>query len=184
VRTIPIDVPGVVVLVGAAGAGKSTLAAALFDPDEILSSDALREAVTGDAADQASTRLAFSILHREARRRLAAGRLVVVDATNVERHARLALVRLARSAAVPAVAIVLRTDAATVHLRNATRPGRVVPPDVVDRHLQALARLGDGADETIATLRIEGFAGIHLVDDPALSLRVERRVTAGRPGPG
>ena len=37
--TITIQDPSLVVLVGAAGAGKSTLAARLFDPDEIVSSD-------------------------------------------------------------------------------------------------------------------------------------------------
>ncbi|MDQ3128933.1 MAG: AAA family ATPase, partial [Chloroflexota bacterium] len=89
---IALAVPGLVVLIGAAGAGKSTLAARLFAPADILSSDALRAAIGGDAADQRATRPAFAILHREARRRLAEGRLVVVDATNVEMSARRPLI--------------------------------------------------------------------------------------------
>ena len=178
VSVLAIAVPSIVVLVGAAGSGKSTLASALFDPDEVLSSDTLREAVSGDAADQRATRIAFSILHREAARRLAARRLVVVDATNVERHARLGLVRLARAAGAPAIAIVLAADPATTHLRNATRPGRVVPPAVVDRHLAALAGLGDRADDIVTTLRIEGFAAVHVVGATDAQLTIERRATA------
>src|SRR5258706_10982325 len=106
-RRDPIDipVPGLVVLIGAAGAGKTTLAARLFEPSDLVSSDALREAVSGDPTNQRATRPAFRILHGEVRRRLATGLLVVVDATNVEPTARATLRRLAATAQVPALAI-------------------------------------------------------------------------------
>ena len=81
--TLLLPDPSLVLLVGAAGSGKSTLAQAHFAPEEILSSDALRAAISGDAGDQTASRLAFAILHRELTRRLEAGRLTVVDATNV-----------------------------------------------------------------------------------------------------
>ena len=83
--------PCLVVLVAAAGAGKSTFAARHFDPAEILSSDAYRARIAGDEADQRATRAAFEQLHRDLEQRLADRRLTVVDATNVERSARLAL---------------------------------------------------------------------------------------------
>jgi predicted kinase len=139
VGTIAIPDPSLVVLVGAAGAGKTTFAARHFGGDEPLSSDAFRELLSGDAADQRRSRAAFSLLHREVVRRLAAGRIVVVDATNIERHARRALVTRARLAGVPAVAIVLALPEMVVHERNAGRSGRVVDPAVVDRHLARLA---------------------------------------------
>lgn len=160
---LEVVVPGLVVLVGAAGAGKSTLAARLFAPADILSSDALRAAVSGDQSDQRATRPAFSILHREVRNRLAAGRLVVVDATNVERAARIGLVRLAFQAGVPATALVILGDPLDVHARNAARTGRVVPRDVVDRQLGQLHRVGATASEVAATLRLEGFDAAHVV---------------------
>ena len=163
------------VLVGAAGAGKSTLAARLFAPSEILSSDAYREAVSGDAADQRVTRLAFASLHRELENRLAVGRLVVVDATNVESGARRALLARAAAAQLPAVAIVLAIPATIVVARNAGRTGRIVDQAVVDRHLRRLATVL-AADR----LASEGFAAVHVLTTAADvdALRIAR-VPAG-----
>jgi protein phosphatase len=177
---IDIPVPGVVVLVGAAGAGKSTLASRLFVPSEILSSDALRAAISGDAADQRATRPAFGILHREVRRRLAAGRLVVVDATNVEPGARHSLIRLAAAAGVPAAAIVIVPPATDVHARNEGRSGRVVPRDVVDRHLRRVAELGAAPEDIVTTLLGEGFAQVRILatTEAVEAVRIERRAVA------
>ena len=182
---IEIPVPGLVVLIGAAGAGKSTLAGRLFAPDEVLSSDALRAAVSGDAADQRATRTAFGILHREVRRRLAAGRLVVVDATNVERAARLPLLRLARAAEVPALAIAVVPSAAEVQARNAGRAERVVPTEVVDRHLDRLAALGATGVAIAAVLRAEGFTAVRVLSsaDEIEAASVRRNARAGGPEP-
>ena len=163
--------PSLVVLVGAAGAGKSTLAARLFAPDEILSSDAFRAAVSGDPTDQRATRTAFSILHRELGKRLAAQRLTVVDATNVTAYARRALVKRAIAAGVPAVAIVLALPEPLVLARNATRPGRIVPMAAVRRHLDDLER------SMRRGLELEGFATVHLLRtaDEGDDLEIERR---------
>src|SRR5262245_20485500 len=99
--------PSLVVLVGAAGAGKSTFAARHFKTDEVLSSDGYRALIAGDESDQRVNRAAFGRLHRELEWRLAAGRLTVVDATSVELHARRALLARAAAARLPATAIVL-----------------------------------------------------------------------------
>ena len=151
---------------GAAGAGKSTLAGRLFDPSEVLSSDDLRAAIRGDPADQSVSRTAFGILHRELGKRLVAGRLVVVDATNLTEAARVALLRRAAAAKVPAIAIVLVPPAAVVQARNAARPGRVVPAEIVDRQLAAAAALGANAHDVAARLRTEGFAAVHVLETP------------------
>ena len=184
-RVVEVRVPGVVVLVGAAGAGKSTFAAATFAPDEILSSDDLRAAVRGDPTDQSATRVAFGILHRELIRRLTAGRLVVVDATNLTESARSAIVRRASIAGAPAVALVLLRPRPRFHARNRRRAGRSVPADVVDRQLAAAAALG-GDEAAIRTrLRREGFAAVHVwlgpeAEDAAIEIvRRPRPKTAG-----
>lgn len=184
---IDVPVPGLVVLVGAAGSGKSTLAVRLFAPDEILSSDALRAALRGDPADQRATRPAFVLLHREVARRLAEGRLVVVDATNVERAARLALVRLAQAASTPAIALVLAVPREDAHARNTRRTGRVVPADIVDRHLDRMATIGPDAAAIRGRLMTEGFAAVHVVATPAdlaaVQVRRVARAVAAADGP-
>jgi len=169
--------PALVVLVGAAGAGKSTFAARHFAAADVVSSDALRASVSGDEADQRFTRLVFSILHREVVRRLATGRTVVVDATNVESHARRALIVCAAKAGVPAVAIVLALPPEIVADRNRRRPGRVVDPDVVDRHLDRLAAALER--DSFAT---EGFAAVHVIETSAALDLV--RVMSVRPDGG
>src|SRR5690349_10439709 len=85
-----------VVLIGPSGSGKSTFARKHFLPTEVLSSDACRGMVSDDENDQAATNDAFAILHFIAARRLALGRLTVIDATNVQPEARKPLVALAR----------------------------------------------------------------------------------------
>ena len=72
-----------VVLIGVSGSGKSTFAQKHFKPTEIVSSDACRGLVSDDENSQAATPDAFELLHFIARKRLAAGKLTVVDATNV-----------------------------------------------------------------------------------------------------
>ena len=67
-----------------------------FRPTEVLSSDFCRGLVADDENDQAATADAFDVLHYIAGKRLAAGRLTVVDATNVQPEARAKLVELAR----------------------------------------------------------------------------------------
>jgi protein phosphatase len=164
VPEIVIPDPSLVVLVGAAGAGKSTFAARHFGADEVLSSDRYREVLSGDAADQRATRAAFGLLHRDLTRRLAIGRLTVVDATNVEPWARRSLVGRARLAAVPAVAIVLDLPVVTVLARNAARTSRLVDVPIVVRHLATLRR---GLDGPTPPILAEGFAAVVIIRDAA-----------------
>ena len=168
--------PSLVVLIGAAGSGKSTFAARHFETWEILSSDRFRAMISGDEADQAASAPAFARLHGELVKRLESDRMTVVDATNLEPWARRALLVRAKTAGVPATAIVLDLPVETVLARNAARQSRVVDEAVVRRHLGRVRASLDGPEP--ALLR-EGFAQVVILRDPAEIdlVRIRRRLT-------
>ena len=120
-----------VVLIGPSGSGKSTFARRHFKPTEILSSDFCRGLIADDENDQTATNDAFAVLHFIAGKRLAAGRLTVIDATNVQEEARRPLVALAREHDVLPVAIVLHPADGVCHERNRGRADRSFGPHVV-----------------------------------------------------
>ena len=146
-------------LVGASGSGKSTFAARHFLPSEVLSSDAFRALVADDERDMSATADAFDVLHLVAARRLAAGRLTVVDATNVEPAWRRPLIALAREHGRVAVAIVFDLPAALCLERNAVRGDRRVPSRVVRRQHGLLRR-------SLGRLEREGLRRVLLLRTP------------------
>ncbi len=148
-----------VVLVGVSGAGKSTFARRHFKPTEILSSDYCRGLVSDDENSQAATRDAFDVLHFIARKRLAAGKLVVVDATNVQPDARKPLVQLAREFHCLPVAIVLDLPERIAEDRNKARPDRDFGAHVVRQQAQQLKR-------SLRGLQREGFRTVHVLKTP------------------
>ena len=126
-RVLGIPELSLVVLIGVSGSGKSTFARQHFGRFEVISSDFCRGLVADDENDQAATADAFDVLHYIAGKRLAAGRLTVIDATNVQAADRRQLVELARAHDVLPVAIVLDVAEKTCALqRNAGPSGPVV----------------------------------------------------------
>ena len=156
---ITVPALSLVVLIGPSGSGKSTFASKHFQPTEVLSSDYCRGLVSDDENDQAATKDAFDVLNFIARKRLAAGRLTVVDATNVQAEARKPLVELAREAHVLPVAIVFNLPAKLCQERNRDRPNRDFGPHVVRQHSQQLRR-------SLRSLRREGFRHITILSTP------------------
>jgi protein phosphatase len=145
-----------VVLVGVTGAGKSTFAAKHFRDTEVISSDFCRGLVADDQNDQSATPAAFDVLRYIAGKRLAAGRLTVIDATNVQPDARRDMVALAREHDVLPVAIVLDAPEKTCLERNAARPDRDFGPHVIRRQRDQLRRGLNG-------LQREGFRHVHVL---------------------
>jgi protein phosphatase len=156
-----ITVPelSLVLLVGPSGCGKSTFAREHFKATEVLSSDYCRGLVSDDENDQTSTKEAFEVLHFIARKRLAAGRLTVIDATNVQPDSRKPLVALAREFHVLPIAIVFDFSEKVCQERNRTRPNRDFGPHVVRNQAQQLRR-------SIRGLEREGFRGVHVFKSP------------------
>lgn len=157
-----ISIPklSLVVLIGASGSGKSTFARKHFLPSEVLSSDYCRGLVSDDENDQAATSDAFEVLHYVAGKRLARGRLTVVDATNVQPEARAPLVALARKFHCLPVAIVLNLPEEICQERNRDRADRAFGPHVIRQQRSQLRRALKG-------LRREGFRHIFVLDSLA-----------------
>src|SRR4051812_39151932 len=138
--TIKIPKLSLVVLIGPSGSGKSTFARRHFLPTEILSSDACRGMVGDDENDQTVTKDAFEVLRFIAGKRLAVGRLTVVDATNVQPEARKPLIELARLYHCLPVAVVLDLPERLCQERNRLRPDRDFGPHVVRNQASQLRR--------------------------------------------
>ena len=86
-------------MIGPAGCGKSTFAAELAEEYRmagedvvILSSDAIREELYGDASIQDNPAKVFNELHKRLREELKDGRSVIYDATNLVRARRVEIV--------------------------------------------------------------------------------------------
>src|SRR6516225_6405105 len=158
-QTLKVPELALVVLIGASGSGKSTFARKHFKSTEILSSDTCRGIVSDDENNQAATGDAFELLHFTAKKRLARGRLTVVDATNVQPEARKPLVALAREFHVLPVAIVLNITEKICQERNQSRPDRQFGPHVVRNQSQQLRR-------SIRGLEREGFRHVFVLSSP------------------
>ncbi|MFI1176182.1 polynucleotide kinase-phosphatase [Streptomyces melanogenes] len=172
-RALPVPDLSLVVLVGATGSGKSTFARRHFKPTEVISSDFCRGLVADDENDQSASGDAFDVLHYIAGKRLAAGRLTVVDATSVQVESRRQLVQLAREHDVLPVAIVLDLPEDVCAARNSARPDRVgMPRQVIARHRRELRR-------SLRGLEREGFRKVHVLRSEAevdsVEIAIERR---------
>ncbi len=149
-------------LIGPPASGKTTLARALAPllsgPGEpqavVLSTDAIRAEVFGDAAVQGPWSAIEQLLHQRIREAVAAGRPVIVDATHARRPWRLALTQaLVLPAPVEWVGWWLCTPLATCLEWNQHRQ-RLVPEPVIKELAAALA------DPHVGPCRAEGFAAV------------------------
>jgi polynucleotide kinase-phosphatase len=154
--TVEIPELALVALVGISGSGKSTFARRHFAPTQVLSSDFFRGLVADDENDQSASAEAFDALHYIAAKRLTAGRLTVVDATNLQSHGRAALIKLAREHDVLPVAVVLDVPEAVAWERTQARPDRLFARPVLSRMHHDLRR-------SVRSLTREGFRKVHVL---------------------
>jgi protein phosphatase len=155
-HTLTIPDLCLVTLVGISGSGKSTFAARHFIATEVISSDFCRGLVSDDPNDQTATADAFEVLNFIAGKRLAAGRLTVIDATSVQPEARRSLIALAREHHVLAVAIVLDLPQQVCEARNAARTDRSFGAHVLRQQHSQLRR-------SLRGLRREGFHRVYVL---------------------
>ena len=137
--TDPLPDPAVVVLVGAAGSGKSVWAASRYRATEVVSSDALRAVVGSGPADLDASRDAFALLEQIVAARIARGLTTVVDTLGLDADRRRAYLAQARAARLPSVLVIMDTTPALCRERNAGRD-RPVPAPVLTAQLRKVAR--------------------------------------------
>jgi protein phosphatase len=154
---ITIPELSLVTLIGASGSGKSSFAKKHFQSFEVLSSDFCRGLVSNNENSQDASRDAFDVLHYIAHKRLAAAKLTVIDATNVQKEDRKYYVNLAREYHCLPVAIVLNLPENICHQRNQQRPDRQFGSYVVQRHVQNLRR-------SLRGLQKEGFRYVYVLN--------------------
>src|ERR1700723_2253210 len=167
---IPLPDLALVLLIGPSGSGKSSFGRKHFLPTEVVSSDFCRALVSDNENDQSATDDAFDLLHEIIRKRLARGRLTVVDATNVQPEARKSLIALAKEYHLFAEAIVFDLSERLCQDRNALRPDRQFGPHVVRNQSQQLRR-------SLRGLEREGIRHVFKLSSPedVDSVTIERQ---------
>ena len=148
-----------VLLIGPSGSGKSTFGRKHFLATEVVSSDTCRGLVSDNENDQSATKDAFALLHEILRKRLARGRLTVVDATNTQAEARKTLIALAQEFHVVPCAIVFDLPERLCQDRNALRPDRQFGPHVIRNQSAQLRR-------SLRGLEREGLRHIFKLSSP------------------
>ena len=148
----------VVALVGVSSSGKTTFAKTHFKPTEVLSSDHFRALVSDDENNQKVTPQAFDVLYYIANKRLNLGLLTVIDATNVQRHARSSVLRLAKEQNCLAAAIVLNVPEETIRERNKNRPERELTDKIITQQTEQLR-------QSIDHLQKEGFRYVYILSN-------------------
>ena len=141
-----------IVMVGIAGSGKSTLAerfVKLFSNYTIVSSDAIRQELYGDASIQKDPVKVFEIAHSQLDRRISLGQNVIFDATNLNAKFRKEVLDIANKYPnVRKIACVVTTPVETCIKRQEKR-ARKVPNGVIRRQsLQMeMPQKAEGFDE-------------------------------------
>lgn len=152
---VTLQGPVLLVLAGAAGAGKSTLARRFFSETQIVSTDRCR-ALVGDREDlQAVSKQAFELFYFLIEKRMELRRLVVADSTALSTSARSRLLKLARDHYYFAVLIVLSADLATRRDRNQTRDRRVAD--------EVLVKQQEALDAALPGLKDEGWDEVYVL---------------------
>lgn len=156
---IKIPELSLVLLIGVSGSGKSTFAAKHFKPTEVISSDHCRALVSDDPNDQSATNDAFDVLAYIASKRLAAGKLTVIDATNVQPDSRQNLLHLAKKFHCIPVAIVIDTPEKQCIERNKSREDRNFGDHVIKQQSNQLKR-------SLQYIKKEGFRDVYKLETP------------------
>lgn len=162
-----IEIPqlSLVVLIGASGSGKSTFAKKHFLETEVLSLDLFRAMVADDYTDQSVSEAAFEALHLIAEKRLAKGKLTVIDATNLSQTARETLIQIAKKHHVMLVGILFDIPE-NICLEQNEKRDSPVPAHVIRRQVRRLHR-------EKRRMKKERFRYFYTLTDPEEAAKLE-----------
>lgn len=146
-----------VILIGAAGSGKSTFARAHFEQYQIVASSQCRELVSDDRysrnyEDQANGLFRYCVASR-----LRLKKLTVADATNIRTAPRRRLLRLAQRYGAPAVGVVFDVPLISCLQGNALRSHQE-PDGVIERQWREVA-------SAVKELQHEPFDALYYINE-------------------
>lgn len=130
--------PTLTVLVGLSGSGKSTVATEISNENPntvIVSSDAIREELTGDYEDQEHNEEVFKVFHDRIRKNLEQKKNVIADATNLTMKSRRAIMMKVNGLDIYKVCVIIPKSFAQCKVDNQNRK-HPVPNEVLDKQIR------------------------------------------------
>jgi len=126
---IPLN--SLIVMVGPSGAGKSTFVNQYFKSHEIVSTDNIREELTGDLRNQHMNPLVFGEFYRRIETKIQLGERVVADASHLHKKDRIKTAQIGIKYHVPVFYIVVNRP---LEEKIATAGWRLRAPGLIQRY--------------------------------------------------
>lgn len=130
---LKVPLHALIVMIGPSCAGKSMFVDKNFKQHEVISSDKIREELTGDFRNQHANSLVFNEFHRRVEMKLGLGERVVADATHLRKKDRVSTALLGVKMHVPVIYIVVNRS---LDDKLATAGWRADVPGLIQKHEQ------------------------------------------------
>lgn len=130
--------PTLWIMCGLSGSGKSTIATQIANENPntvIVSSDAIREELTGNYEDQEHNEEVFKILHNRIRKNLENKKNVIADATNLTMKSRRAIMMKVNGLDIRKVCVIIPKPFEQCKIDNLNRE-HPVPEFVLDKQIR------------------------------------------------
>ena len=129
--------PSLLLTVGLSGCGKSTWVQENAQGAQIISMDAIRDELHGDANEQRENQKVFFLARERLKEGLRKGHSMIWEATSLRREQRQALISLGRDYGAHTTLAVFCTGLSTLQRRNQQRQ-KAIPQAVLQRQSQAI----------------------------------------------